>query len=212
MTTETMNIHKAMIELKTLESRILDAISGVQFVLPNKHSNEKLSGIPIKQVAANIVDSYKSATDLIRRRNAIKQAVIRSNSEAVVSVCGKEYTVAEAIDMKNNGLKGRKSLLAKLSMDYNKAKRDADTSNASLDSRADNYVKSMYENADMKNLSDDVRKTRESFIESQTVELLDPLGIKKVIDDLNEEINQFMVEIDAALSVSNAVTEITVSY
>lgn len=212
MTTETMNIHKAMIELKTLESRILDAISGVQFVLPNKHSNEKLSGIPIKQVAANIVDSYKSATDLIRRRNAIKQAVIRSNSETVVNVCGKEYTVAEAIDMKNNGLKGQKSLLAKLSMDYNKAKRDADTSNASLDSRADNYVKSMYENADMKNLSDDVRKTRESFIESQTVELLDPLGIKKVIDDLNEEINQFMVEIDAALSVSNAVTEITVSY
>ena len=212
MTTETMNIHKAMIELKTLESRILDAISGVQFVLPNKHSNEKLSGIPIKQVAANIVDSYKSATDLIRRRNAIKQAVIRSNSETVVNVCGKEYTVAEAIDMKNNGLKGQKSLLAKLSMDYNKAKRDADMSNASLDSRADNYVKSMYENADMKNLSDDVRKTRESFIESQTVELLDPLGIKKVIDDMNEEINQFMVEIDAALSVSNAVTEIAVSY
>lgn len=44
MTTETMTIHKALCELKTLDSRIKKAIEGSVFVFANKHSNAKVSG------------------------------------------------------------------------------------------------------------------------------------------------------------------------
>lgn len=212
MTTEKMNVHKAMIELKTLNSRIESAVARVQFVLSNKHSNEKINGTPVSRVIQDIKDSYQSVVDLIKRRNAIKRAVIRSNNETMVTICGVEYTVAEAIDMKNNGLKGDVLLLSKLSMDYSSAKRKAEVENSTLDSRADAYIKSLYENADMKNLSDEIQKMRQDFVSGQAVELVDPLDAKKLIDRLDAEIDSFKVEVDAALSVSNAVTEITVEY
>ena len=46
------------------------------------------------------------------------------------------------------------------------------------------------------------------------VELVDPLpkGARSILETLDEEINRFMVEVDAALSTSNALTQITVEY
>ena len=41
MTTEKMNIHKALSELKVSESRIMKAIHEATFVIANKQSNEK---------------------------------------------------------------------------------------------------------------------------------------------------------------------------
>ena len=78
--------------------------------------------------------------------------------------------------------------------------------------RADEYIKSLYGNTDMKNASEDIKKTRADFIAAQTFEIVDPIGIKVEMERLDKEINGFMVDIDSALSVSNALTEITVEY
>ena len=42
MTTETMNIHQALVELKTLNKRIESAIREGEWVVANKHSNGKI--------------------------------------------------------------------------------------------------------------------------------------------------------------------------
>lgn len=42
-TVEKMTIHKALCELKILDSRINNAISSARFCLANKHSNEKVN-------------------------------------------------------------------------------------------------------------------------------------------------------------------------
>ena len=44
------------------------------------------------------------------------------------------------------------------------------------------------------------------------MELVDPIGVLKVIEQLNEQINAFEVNVDSALSVSNALTTIDVTY
>jgi hypothetical protein len=44
------------------------------------------------------------------------------------------------------------------------------------------------------------------------MELVDPIGALKVIEALDEEVTSFMTNVDAALSVSNALTKITVEY
>ena len=52
----------------------------------------------------------------------------------------------------------------------------------------------------------------DTYIKSNTMTLLDPLGIEKKIEELDDMINSFLPEVDAALSVSNAVTTITIEY
>ena len=100
MTTETMSIHQALVELKTLDKRIESAIQEGDWVVANKHSNGKISGIDLKDFVENVKSRHQKVTSLIARTEAIKRAVVNSNAVTKVTIAGKEYTVAEAIDMK----------------------------------------------------------------------------------------------------------------
>lgn len=213
MTTETMTIHKALCELKTIDARISKEINSGPFVVANKHSNTKISGVDVSEFCEQIKSRMQSVNDMIKRRNAIKCAVVQSNAVTTVSVAGKEYTVAVAIDMKNNGMQYLKYWLQKMTTDYNKAQREANAANGDiLEQRADDYIKTMYGNTDMKNASEEAKKSRADFIAAQTYELVDPVKIVASMEEIENHINQFMVEIDSALSVSNAVTTITIEY
>jgi hypothetical protein len=212
MTTETMTVHQALCELKTLDARIVKAMSE-SFVFANKHSNTKVSGQDISDFCEQIKSNYQSVTDLIARRDAIKRAVVNSNAVTTVVIGGKTYTVAEAIDMKNNGIPARQRLLSRITSSWDDANRVAMRSNgADLEDRADAYIKSLFGNSDMKGVTEDVKKMRADFITAQTVEIVDPINAKDEMKRLEKEINDFVVEIDSSLSVSNALTKIEISY
>lgn len=51
-----------------------------------------------------------------------------------------------------------------------------------------------------------------TYIKSNSMELIDPVGLEKRIEELDSMITAFMTEIDAALSVSNALTTIEITY
>lgn len=213
MTTEKMTVHKALCELKTMDARITRAIHGPTYVLANKHANAKVSGKSVSAYCEEVKSAYQSARDLIARRDAIKRAVTLSNATTKVIIGGSEFTVAEAIEMKNHGIPMRQKLLDKLANDNRIAQNQADANNGTcLETRADEYVKSLYGNADMKGVSDEIKKVRAEFITAQTMELVDPINVDAEMKRLEESINGFTVEIDSALSVSNALTEITVEY
>lgn len=213
MTTEKMNIHQALAELKTLDKRIQSALMEGTYAVANKHSNTKIDGIDLKEYTANVKSRYQKVNDLIARCGAIKRAVVNSNAVTKVEIAGETYTVAEAIDMKNRGIEHFKQLLNKLVYDYNNAKRLAERANGDeLERRADEHVRNMFGNTDVKGATEDVKKAREEFIKAQTVELVDPIGIHQKIEELNEKITSFETSVDAALSVSNALTMIAISY
>lgn len=213
MTTETMSIHQALVELKTLDKRIESAIQEGDWVVANKHSNGKISGIDLKDFVENVKSRHQKVTSLIARTEAIKRAVVNSNAVTKVTIAGKEYTVAEAIDMKNHGIERLRVFVRRLNHDYTMAKVAADRANgAELERRADDYVRTMIGNTDVKGMTEEVKRLRDEFIKAQTMELVDPIGVLKQIEMLNEQINAFEVNVDSALSVSNALTAIEVSY
>ena len=213
MVVEKMNVHQALAELKMLDKRIDAEIRVGNFVLPNKHSNVKVGGIDVKEYMADTKSRYQKIQDLITRRNAIKRAVVQSNAVTKVLIGNVEYTVAEAIDMKNHGMEYLKSLRDKLSSEYRMAKAVADQANGSeLSRRADDYIRTMVGNTDVKGMTEEVRKMREDFVKAQTTELLDPIGVLAEIQMMNDEIDAFLMNADACLSVSNATTEIEVTY
>lgn len=213
MTNEKMTVHKALSELKTIDSRIGKTMNSVPFAFANKHGNGTVKGVAVSAYSAEIKSAFQSVTDLMERRNAIKRAVTLSNATTKVTIGGKEYTVAEAIEVKNHAIPAMKMLFNKLSKDDAVAKGIATNNNGdALEQRADTYVKSLYENADMKNASEEVKKVRADFIASQTMEIVDPIGITEEMKKLEERINAFVVDVDSALSVSNALTTIAITY
>lgn len=213
MTTETMNVHKALAELKLLDDRINKTISEGTYCVANKHSNEKINGVPIDEYITLIQGGYDKVTDLINRRKAIKKAVVLSNATTKVEIVGVEYTVAEAIEMKNHGLDFEKLLLHAMKTNYTNAQKVIEIANGEeLERRADNYVTGMYGNKESKTNAADIEKLKSDFLKANQFDLIDPLKVLDKIDDLEKEINNFMAEVDSALSVSNALTEITIEY
>ena len=216
MNTETMTIHKALSELKTMDSRIATGVRGCTFAVANKHHNTKIDGATVEDFRKEQASNYQSVCDLMKRRDAIKCAVVKSNATAEVTINGNTYTVAEAIDLKNNGMKGKMLLREKMAADLRLATAEINRRNGDdLQARADAYIKNMYgSQTDLKSLTGEMRSDREKFIEQQSYDLVTPTGIelKKLIEELDKEIQSFMIEVDAALSVSNAITTIEISY
>ena len=213
MTTETMTVHKALAELKLLDSRIEKAIAEGIYCVANKHSNDKLGGVPLDDYIKIMQGGYDKATDLINRRKAIKRAVVLSNAVTKVSIAGDEYTVAEAIEMKNHGVEFEKLLMNTMNIQYRNAQMQIKQENGKdLEQRAEQYVTAIYGQKEGKTNAADIEKVKKDFIESNTYVLVDPLHVLDKIEDLEKKINDFMAEVDSTLSVSNALTEITIEY
>ena len=213
MTTERMSIHKALAEIKVLDNRIIDAITDGTYCLANKHSNDKIKGITVDEYKKVMQGYYDKANDLINRNNAIKKAVTLSNAVTKVKINGVEFTVAEAIWMKNHGIEFKEELRDILKRQYNKAQSEIIAHNGDdLDKRAEQYVIGLYGSKEGKIDTEAFEKTKKEFIKANQYDLVDPISILEKIDQLEEEISKFKSEVDATLSESNAVTEIEITY
>lgn len=213
MTKETMTIHEALCELKTLDKRITAATNEAPWAVTNKHINQRISGVPIKDFVDSMEARFDKVNSLIRRRQAIKRAVVKSNASTEVVVNGETYTVAEAIEMKNHGVEFPVELARKMASDYSMAKMKADRANGDeLDRRAEDHVRNTFGNTDMKGNAEEARSVRQQFIEEQTMDIVCIPDLQGVIGQINDWASGFLTSVDAALSVSNAVTKITFEY
>lgn len=213
MTQEKMTIHKALAELKIIDDRIESAIKSATFCVANRHSNEKINGVSVETFKVTMQGHYDKATDLIKRRNAIKRAVVLSNATTKVVINGAEYTVAEAIEMKNHGIEHEEYLYGALRAQYNKCQAEILRNNGKeLEDRAEKYVTGIYGSREGKVNTEDFERTKKDYITAQTYELVDPIDILNKMNDLEEYISVFKSEVDAALSTSNAITEIEINY
>lgn len=64
MTTETMTIHRALVELKTIDSRIIKKIDSAKFCVAAKAKATKLGAITVDEFKTSAQASYDSAKDV----------------------------------------------------------------------------------------------------------------------------------------------------
>lgn len=213
MTREKMTIHKALAELKIMDARIKGAINNVTYCIANKHSNEKINGVPLDEYKKNIQSGYDKVNELIKRRKALKRAVVLSNAVTKVDINGVEYTVAEAIELRNHGIEYEKMLEKSMKNDYQRAMVTINNENgAGLEAIANRHVEAIYGNKENKVNIADMEKVKSDFIKANQYELIDPINVLDKLNDLESFINDFMSEVDATLSVSNALTVIEIEY
>lgn len=217
MTKENMTVHKALAELKIIDDRINNAITSGTYVIANKHSNQKIHGMTIDEFRTQMKADFQKVSDLIARRNAIKRAVVASNAVTKVKVGDTEYTVAEAIEMKNHGMEFKEYFMRAISSQYVRAKNELDLNSGDpLEKRAEQYVLSVIQaqpkDSKMAVDSDAMKNLRTQYIKDNQYDIIDPIGVKDVIDGLDTEVSEFLTEVDAALSVSNAITVLDIEY
>lgn len=217
MTTEKMTIHRALSELKTIDSRIANAMSETTYVLAVKHTAEKINGMTIKNFKDKMVSGHQKVNDLIARRDAMKRAVVLSNATTKVKIGDKEMTIAEAIDAKNHGMEFKKALLRKITAANATAQNELNRNDGeALEKKAEKYVLDVIaaqpKDSKMSVDSDAMKALRKTYIENNTYDLIDPLDVKKIMEELDAEIHEFEAEVDSALSCSNALTVIEFSY
>mgnify|MGYP007092382698 FL=1 len=217
MTKENMTVHKALAELKVIDDRINKAITSGTYVVANKHSNQKIHGMTIDEFKTQMQADFQKVSDLIARRNAIKRAVVASNAVTKVKVGDTEYTVAEAIEMKNHGMEFKDYFMRAISTQYVRAKNELDLNSGDpLEKRAEQYVLSVIQaqpkDSKMAVDSDAMKNLRAQYIKDNQYDIIDPIGVKNVIDGLDTEVSEFLTEVDAALSVSNAITVLDIEY
>lgn len=211
MTKETMTVHEALAELKTLDKRIDKKLQTEIFVDTYRVGTDKIRMMSIEGFREITRDNFNSIRDLIKRRNALKRAVVLSNATTSVEVGGVEYTVAEAIDMKNHGMTKLNELLSMLTLEYNNAINTCKIENENLISRATHSLQQL-SGGDTSLGAEDIQKYIDDFVKNQRMEVATGIDCQKVIAELENEVSTFNTKIDSALSVSNAITTIEFEY
>ena len=194
--TSKISITRALVELKTLDSRIQKKIDTGVFVSYKGQFHQPHEAT--KEAVAN----YQSVNDLIERRKKIKSAIITSNALTKVNICGNEMTMAEAIETKSS-IKHKKNLLAVLKAQYGSVVTTIESVNARV--RKDLENKSTRDtDKDKQQMS--LEEFSKMYINLHGVELFDPIKVSQKIEQLEQYITQFEQEVDYVLSEKNATT------
>lgn len=208
------SITRALNELKLLDARITRAINEAQ--LATIQTGDKLiSGhVTVEQYETNAKASVDKINALIARRNEIKSKIVASNAITVVKFpSGKEYTVAEVIERKTS-ISYDKTYLSTLKYQYNRVlnalENDVRNYEAALDKRIETIL-NLGKDGKRDGRDIEIQEITKNFSKDNKPKLIDPVGLKVLIEKLTSEIEEFENECDFILSTSNVVTTIEVS-
>lgn len=209
----TMNVQEALGKSKLLEKKYEKALNERDFVTAAKSKDTKILGVPIEEWKSEQKARYDSLTDILNEINAIRCALNQSNAQTKVKIGDKEYTVAEAIYMKQKGVAYKKMLLKKLRENFDRINLFVTSKNEKTMQDAQNFVIQMYggEKTSAANNTDPAQQI-DIYYTNMKLDMIDPISILDKIKKLEKEIDDFETEVDNVLSVSNATTLIEVEF
>jgi len=195
-----ITITRALTELKTLDKRIQKAIDSGSFVdfKGQFHQPDPY----VKKAEA----SYQSIMDLLERRKLIKSRIVMSNATTTVVICGKEMTVAEAIETKSS-INHLENLLSRLKAQSAQAHRNVESLNDRVRRELERKTELTGDKDDGKV---DIVDFSKKYMDMHGVHLYDPIDISGKIEDLEGYITQFNSEVDCVLTEKNSTTFIEV--
>lgn len=210
MTTETMTVTRALAELKTLRTRII--IATAKPFLGIVRGKDGTPFTTYQPDADGIRANFASVVSLMKRRDAIKTAVVASNAVTTVMIGSKTYTVAAAIESKASA-ELTDNLIRNIKQQLTDLFNDISRNNSALEQKIDTQVMAVFGKDSKKTVTDtDYQSVRQPMLDQHELRLLDPLGVSALIKQLEDDQADFLLNVDYALSEANAVTTITIEY
>lgn len=211
--TEKMTVHQALCDVKLASNKIHSALNKLDAVRANRASAKRVNGIRQEDFDKNANETFQSICDIIRRSEAIKAAISKYNASHVITVAGKQYTVAEAIYMMQHGNEAKERLINQLQHQLHSAEIEiAQANGEKLDTAAERNAQIQFGGEKSQKSADDYREFIKQYKEENQLILVDPLNVRDQIKNLQEEIDNFSAAVDAAIQTANATTEIEITY
>jgi len=209
---ESMTLAKALVELKLLDKRIAkrtDELNPVAVKQNNKLLHTKLTQNEFERDAKAC---WQSLRDLIQRRRRIKCALVIANATTNVSVAGKTYTLAEAIERKQM-MEVEKTIISSTREKLAMKKDILEDIERRNEDKLMRLLESMYGGAGkVRQLSAaDQEAVSAPFKKNNDVALVDPLDCENMLRSLEDETDSFLAEVDVCMSIANATTHITLA-
>lgn len=209
MEKQKMTIHRALAELKTIDSKIEKAITQIEptgiyqdgKLVNNFYKREDFE----KDAKAKL----QSVNDLIDRKNKIKTAIVKANGITQVKINNHEMTIADAINFKQV-IEFKRKLILTLELKHKSAKANAEQNNNKVDENALRLAEAALQKDNVKINDGDAVAITEPYLKKNRFHLLDPLNVEQLINALEQEVEDFESEVDAVLSEINAITLIEI--
>jgi uncharacterized FlaG/YvyC family protein len=202
-----MSITQGLAELKLLDKRINKCLTYAVYWAQVRTKTNKVDESDLKKTAQS---EYQSYMDLVKRRDTIKRAIVLSNAQTQVTIGTgpKKWigTVAEAIEHKSS-LTYKKNLLDKMVRNIERVDEEWKEAMEALEKRLDGLLTSEL-GKDVKTNPETITALRNSFMETNKIEIVDPMDLKKMAKELEEEIDAFETNVDWVLSEANGKTMI----
>lgn len=211
MSTE-MTVTRAIATQKALTSRIAEVVMQLTLVVPTRGEGDYREVEGYKGTIADCEEKIKAAwqryEDYVALRDDIRAKLVQSNAVTTITICGKQMTIVEALDYRNsiserqNLVKRLKANLTQVTNHYDNQFNQHQQALANIRNEALNSGKKIDENFEA------------MFItprnQTHKPDILNPLDVSSIIEKMEKEISDFALNVDYALSESNAVTKIKV--
>lgn len=200
-----MTLHRALSELKIIDSRIekgIEKIDPTGYMQKGKLVNSFLQKDEFDE---NAKSKLQSITDLIERKNKIKSAIVHANGKTMVKIGDKEMTIADAINFKGI-VEFKRALINKLEGHLRINQGVINRENEKTNARALQLAVAALSKDNVKIGDADAIAITEPFIKVNEYHLVDPLGVEKLCEEMTDELDDFETEVDATLSEINAIT------
>ena len=215
-----MLVTKALDERDLLEKRIRDKIAKASFVDTMRNNEETVfdARLSKKEFEQQAKASLQQILDLIDRFHKIEAAIVASNAKTKIKTDYGTYTVAGAIalrkrlqakDFRNQSTDFESVLCEKMKTEYQIRIDYAEDENRNLESSAEQMRLSIL-GKDSKAKDDKPLEVVDKYVQENSTALVDPLDIKKRIEDLTEKNTALLTELNTQIKVSNATTFIDV--
>ena len=196
---EKITITRGLTTLKTLDKKITKATRNGNFV------TFAVNGKNDTDITA--VSDLQKVNDLINYRDRLKSAIAASNAVTKVKVGQDKMSVVAAIEQKTSVVYKAK-LLQAMQVELAETRSNIDYHNQDTERRLDKLIEASV--GSDTNKKDEIEAISKPFMKRNEATLVDPLKIEDVITKLDEEIEDFLQNVDIALSESNSTTFIEV--
>lgn len=204
-----ITVTKALAEIKKLDKQIAKLIANSAFI-GVEQSGYIMGFTQASEAEKAFKGNFDRINSLQARRKQIKAKLTASNAATKVTIGGVIMTVAEAIERKDS-ISMDKSLLVVMQKQFHKANIVIDRTKERIQREIEAKVEQVFGNAKKLDENDSTYKAIAKQVEAANAhKLVDPIGLAKKIEALEESIEDFETDVDVALSVVNATTTIEI--
>ena len=207
MSSVKMSIHRGLAELNILDDRIKKSISQ-KFLFPVKNNADMVNGVKIEEIKNQIKGNFETTTSLIDNRKKIKDAITLSNATTKITLGNEEMTVAEAIERKNS-IHYEEEFLRTLKIQSEDVSSFIESKEREIPNGLERYLTVVLGEKEKRKIEEVDQYTKKFYDDNKYV-LIEPVNSREYIKLLEKRISDFKLNVDYALSESNATTFIEV--